>query len=164
MMIQWVNSDLEFVCIHTSTPYHFVRGTYEMSQRMNHLRHPPELTPNSVIRKHLSSERNSFHFIERNLITSAVVEPGGARRFMAGHVLGDLQLAAILEIGGDSRCPETMSTHLGPQPSRFCSALDHQVHIGLGQGSAAGQPAMAQGREERGIGFAGEPGCGGPLL
>jgi ribose 5-phosphate isomerase len=32
--------------------------------------------------------------------------------------------------------------------------LNHHVHIGLGQGSTVRQAAMAQGREERGIGSA----------
>ena len=64
---------------------------------------------------------------------------------MASHVLSDLQLAAILEVGGDARCPEAVGADLGPQPGRFGPLLDHQVHIGLEQGSAPGQPAIAQG-------------------
>jgi hypothetical protein len=43
---------------------------------------------------------------------------------------------------------------LGSQSSSSCPPLDHHVHIGLGHGSALRQPAMAQGREERGLGFA----------
>jgi hypothetical protein len=37
-----------------------------------------------------------------DLIVAPVVEPGGAGGFMAGHLLGDLELAAVLQIGGDA--------------------------------------------------------------
>lgn len=55
---------------------------------------------------------------------------------MTSHVLGDLQFAAALEVGGDASGAKTVGTDLGPQPSCFGPLLDHQVHIGLGQGSA----------------------------
>ena len=110
------------------------------------------------------SEGNSLHFIKRDLVAAPVVEPGRSGGLVAGHVLGNLQLATILEIGGDASGPETVGADLGPEPSRFGPLLDHQMHVGLGQGSAAGQPAIAQGREQRGLRFAGEPGRGDPLL
>ena len=50
-----------------------------------------------------------------------------------------------------------MGADSGPEPGRFGPLLDHQVQIGLGQGSAIGQPTVARGREEQGLGFAGEP-------
>ncbi len=83
---------------------------------------------------------------------------------MTGHVLGDLQLAAVLEVGGDTGGSETVRADPSAQPSGFGPFLNHQVHIGLGQGNAAGQPAVTQGREERRVGFAGESGRGDPLL
>ena len=76
---------------------------------------------------------------------------------MASHVLCDFQLAPVLEVGGDSRRPKAVSADLGPEARRFRPPLNHQVHIGLGQGDAASQPSIAQGREEWGVGFAGEP-------
>lgn len=83
---------------------------------------------------------------------------------MAGHLLGDLQLAAVLQVGGDPGGAEAVGADLGSQSCSACPPLDHHVHIGLGQGSAIGQPAMAQGREERGLRFAAEPGRRNPLL
>ncbi len=77
---------------------------------------------------------------------------------MTGHVLGNFQLAAILEVGGDPGSAEAVGTDLGSEPRGFGAFLNHQVHVGLGQGSAPGQPSIAQGREERGLGFTGEPG------
>jgi hypothetical protein len=67
---------------------------------------------------------------------------------MAGHLLGDLELAAVLTIGGDPGGAEAVGTDLGAQSCSSCPSLDHHVHIGLGQGRPVGQPAMAQGREE----------------
>lgn len=110
------------------------------------------------------SVRNPLHLIERHLITAPVIKPGSPCRFMTGHVLSDLQLAAILEVGCDAGRAEAVGADLGSQPGRFGPFLNHQMNIGLGQGSAPGQPAIAQGREERGIGFAGEPRRGYPLL
>ena len=70
---------------------------------------------------------------------------------MAGHLLGDLELAAVLKVGGDPGGAEAVGADLGAQSCSSCPALDHHVHIGLGQGCPISQPAMAQGREERGL-------------
>ena len=99
------------------------------------------------------SERNPLHLIEGNLIIAPVVKSGGPRGFMAGHLLGDLELASVLQLGGDPGGAEAVGADLGAQSCRPCPPLNHHVHIGLGQGRPVGQPAMAQGREERGLGF-----------
>jgi hypothetical protein len=57
-----------------------------------------------------------------------------------------------------------VGTDPGSETCRACPPLDHHVHVGLGQWSAIRQPAMAQGREERGLGFGAEPGRRNPLL
>ena len=77
---------------------------------------------------------------------------------MAGHVLGDLQLAAILEVGGDAGGSEAVGADLCFQLRGPGAFLNYQMHIGLGQGIASGQPAIAQSREERSFGLTGEPG------
>jgi hypothetical protein len=84
--------------------------------------------------------------------------------FVASHLLGDLELAAVLQVGGDAGGAEAVGADPGSQSWSACPPLDHHVHIGLGQGSALGQPAMAQGREEWCLGFAAEPGRRNPLL
>ena len=112
----------------------------------------------------MTSKRNPLNLIERDLITAPVIEPSRSCRLMTGHVLGDLQLATVLEVSGDAGGAEAVGADFGSKPSRLRPPLNHQVHIGLGQGSAAGQPAIAQGREERSLGFAGESGCGKPLF
>jgi hypothetical protein len=67
---------------------------------------------------------------------------------MPGHVLRDFEFASVLEVGGDAGGAEAARADPGPQTCGFCSPLNHHVNVGLGQVSAAGQPAMAQGREE----------------
>jgi hypothetical protein len=67
---------------------------------------------------------------------------------MAGHLLGDFKLAAVLQIGGDAGRTEAVGADLGFEPCSARSLLDHHVYIGLGQGSAVRQSAIAQGREE----------------
>lgn len=91
------------------------------------------------------SERDPRHFIQGELVTSAIIEPGGAGGFMASHVLCDLQLATVPQIGGDAGGPEAMDADLRSQPGRLSPALKHQVLVGLGQGNAVGHPPMARG-------------------
>lgn len=110
------------------------------------------------------SVRYSFDLIECDLIAAPVIEAGGPSGFMACHLLGDLQLATVLQVGGDSGRAEAVGADSGPQACTSRPLLDHHVNIGLGQGCAIGQPAMAQGRKERGLGFAAEPGCRNPFL
>ena len=92
-----------------------------------------------------ASERNPLHLIEGDLIVAPIIEPGGPRRLMAGHLLGDLQLAAVLQVGGDHGGAEAVGADFGSQSCSACPPLDHHVHIGLGQGSAIRQPTVAQG-------------------
>ena len=53
-----------------------------------------------------SFERNPLHLIEGDPVVTLVVEPGDPREFMAGHLLGDLELTAVLKVGGDPGCSE----------------------------------------------------------
>ena len=41
--------------------------------------------------------------IEGHGVVAAVVEAGGEGGFMSGHLLGDFELAAVLEVGGNAR-------------------------------------------------------------
>ncbi len=49
-----------------------------------------------------------------------------------------------------------MSADFGSESRSSCPPLNHHVHVGLGEG-AIGQPAMAEGAEERGFGFGASP-------
>jgi hypothetical protein len=48
-----------------------------------------------------ASDHNPLDLIERDLIAAPVIEAGSPGRIMGGHLLGDLQPAAVL--GGRSR-------------------------------------------------------------
>jgi hypothetical protein len=41
-------------------------------------------------------ECDSLNFIKGDLIVPPIIEPGGTSRFVSGHLLRDLQLAAVL--------------------------------------------------------------------
>ena len=43
-----------------------------------------------------------FHLVEGDLVQAAVVEAGGARAFVVGHLLGDFELAAVAQVFGDA--------------------------------------------------------------
>ncbi len=47
------------------------------------------------------SDHDPLDLIESDLIAASVVELGGARRGVCGHLAGMLKLAVILEVGGD---------------------------------------------------------------
>ncbi len=76
---------------------------------------------------------------------------------MPGHPLSNLELAAVLEVGGDAGGTEAVSADLGADAGGLGTPLNYHVHVSLGQASAAGQPAMAQGQEERGLSIDGTP-------
>lgn len=58
--------------------------------------------------------------IERCLIPAPVVEPGGARRFVRGHLLRDFELPAVLQIRGDAAGAKRVAADqgLGCRPPR----------------------------------------------
>src|SRR4051794_32166585 len=75
------------------------------------------------------SNHNPPHFIERNLITSAVVKLGRARAFMRGHGLGIFERATGFEIGGDAGRAEYVAAEPLFEPGFGRAAADHPVGI-----------------------------------
>jgi hypothetical protein len=102
------------------------------------------------------SIRNSLHLVERHGIVAPIVKGGRSRRFMPGHLLGDFELAAVLQVRGDPGGAEAVGADFGPDAGGERPSLDHHVDVGLGQASAAGQPSVPQRREERSRGLAGQ--------
>jgi hypothetical protein len=85
---------------------------------------PPRITyDNALFVVGRDSERNPLDLIEGNLIGAPVVKSGGPRRFMTGHLLGDLELAAVLQVGGDPGGAEAVGADLGAQSCRSCLLL-----------------------------------------
>src|ERR1700736_2813737 len=71
----------------------------------------------------MNSDRNPFHFIERDLVAGAIVELGGARALMRRHRL--LLSAAGFKIGGDAGRAEGMAADPGARAELGGTALDH---------------------------------------
>src|SRR5882724_6546924 len=69
------------------------------------------------------SNQNPLDLIEGDGIPGAVIELGGARRFVGGDRLGVLDGAAVLQIRGDAGGPERMVADAGrqvdPRPRRL---------------------------------------------
>ena len=81
------------------------------------------------------SNHNPLDLIKGNLIGPAVVKPRRSRAFMVGHLLRDLELAAVAQVFGDAGGSEGMAPDLrahlrGERPPR-----DHPVDIRLAHGA-----------------------------
>jgi hypothetical protein len=78
---------------------------------------------------------------------------------MCGHLLGDFQLAAVLEIGRDAGSAEGVTADLCFYPGLGSSPANHSPHIGLQHGTV-GQLAAAPpaGAEERPFPILGDAG------
>jgi len=121
-----------FAVIHTKT-YHTTilkglqaaRWTRRSSEREPSINHPLDL-------------------VEGHGVVAAVVEAGGAGGFVAGHLLGDFELAAVLQVGGYAGCTEAVATDFGGDAGSQSPPLNHHVHVGLRQGSPAGELAVPE--------------------
>ena len=94
-----------------------------------------------------SSKRNRlngdpFHFVQRNLLLPPVVELGGPWGLVVGDVLGRLERAAVLQVGGDAGGAEGMVADPGLDAGGLRPPLDHAVGVLLPQ-SVAGEPARS---------------------
>jgi hypothetical protein len=59
-----------------------------------------------------------------------------------------LELAAVLQVRGDTGSAEAVARNLGRDSGSGCAALDDHVGIGLGERQSAGQLAVLHGREQ----------------
>jgi hypothetical protein len=76
---------------------------------------------------------NPLDFIEADLIASAILKLRGARRRAVRH-RGDLfKCPAVLEIGGDARCPKAVIAQLGCDAGRARAPADHRIGVRLRQ-------------------------------
>ena len=54
------------------------------------------------VHRHQRSDADPLHLVELDLIASPVIQARRARRLVVGHLLRNLQLAAIQEVLGDA--------------------------------------------------------------
>lgn len=78
-----------------------------------------------------------------------VVEAGGPRALVIGHLLGEFELAAVLQVGRDPRRTEGVGPDLGPDAGGGGAAAEHAPHVGLAE-AAPGQGGAADGLEQGG--------------
>ena len=64
------------------------------------------------------SIRYSLDLIERHGIVPTIVEASRASGLVAGHLLGDFELAAVLQVRGDASGRKTVAAHLRPDAWR----------------------------------------------
>lgn len=107
---------------------------------------------------------DAFDLIEGNRIIAPVVETSCTCRFVAGHLLGDLKFAPVLQVGGDAGRAKAVARNFGGNASFQSAALDHRINIRLGERVAAGEFAMPQGREEGRAGLRRKSGETQPLI
>jgi hypothetical protein len=69
------------------------------------------------------SIHHPLDLIERDGVIAPVVEPRSARRLVDGHLLGDLQLAAVLQVRGNARGAEAVGADFGPDCRRTGGGL-----------------------------------------
>jgi hypothetical protein len=98
------------------------------------------------------TKRFSIHdpldLVEFDRVVAAIVKSGRAGRFVAGHLLRDFELTAILQVRRDPGSAEAVATDLRPNSRRKRPALNHHVHVRFGQRSPAAELAMPHGREQ----------------
>lgn len=78
-----------------------------------------------------SKEASMSPEVQSHGVITAIIQAGCAGRFMAGHLLGDFELAAILQVRGDPGSPEAVSANLRFNPGFQSPTLNHGVDIGL---------------------------------
>ena len=81
----------------------------------------------SLGKAHCCLDDDPLDLIEADLICPPVVEPGGARRLVVGHLLGDLQFAAVLQVFRDAGRPEAVA----PDPRADAGCLGASADLWL---------------------------------
>jgi hypothetical protein len=91
-----------------------------------------------------------LNLVERYLIAAPVIESSRPGRLVRGHLLGDLEPAAVLEVGSDAGGPEGVAADLGFDSCRERPPANHPPDIRLKQGITHQQAgADARRAEER---------------
>ena len=66
-----------------------------------------------------TSQPDSLHLTQCNLVLCPVVELGRSRRLMAGHLLGVLEPSVVLQVNRDAGCPPGVTSDGGEKTRRL---------------------------------------------
>src|ERR1022692_3852670 len=102
---------------------------------------------------HWVSNHDPLHFIKRDLVPAAIVEAGGSRRLVRGHLLRHFELAAVLQVSGNSGCAERMAPDQSLDAGSRSPAPDHEVHLRLGDPPGCELLRLTSGCAEEGSAF-----------
>ena len=76
-------------------------------------------TPLRKFPGHQTSQPDSFHFIQCNLVLCSIVKSGCSRRLMAGHLLGVLEPSVVLQVNRDTGSPPDVTSDGGEKARRL---------------------------------------------
>lgn len=96
------------------------------------------------------SDSNALDLVQGQFVVGAVVELGGAGRFVRGNLLGLLDGAAVLQVRRDAGRAEGVATRRGRDPGVEGAPLDHAQDIGPAHAPLGAAAALALQRSEQG--------------
>ena len=100
------------------------------------------------MRENLGSHPDPLDLVKADVISPTVIELRCPRAGVVRHGGGVLERASILQVGGNSCCPEAVIADPRADASGDRPPLYHDVGIGLGQGGAAELPSASANRPE----------------
>jgi hypothetical protein len=74
----------------------------------------------------------STSLTKRNLVLCPVVKLRGARRFVAGHLLGVLEPSVVLQVNRDAGCPPGMASYGRKKAITWIGAISAPFSFALG--------------------------------
>lgn len=86
-------------------------------------------------------DHDPFDLVQADLVGGSVVELRCPRGFMRCDLLGVLECAAVLQVGGDAGPAERVAANRHQNTCGTCSAADHLPCLGLRQASDRQWPA-----------------------
>src|SRR5271165_4830200 len=66
-----------------------------------------------------TSQPDSLHLTQCNLVLCPVIELGRSRRLMAGHLLGMFESSVVLQVNRDAGCPPGVTSNGGEKTRRL---------------------------------------------
>src|SRR5713101_1759762 len=110
----------------------------------------------------VSLDFDSFHFVEREFLSGAIVKLRRPGRFVISEGLGMFEHATVLQVGGDTGRAEGMATGRVGQGGGVRPPLDHVQHVESGHRLLAEPVALADAAKQRPLLVATDHGCREP--
>jgi hypothetical protein len=102
------------------------------------------------------SNHNLLHLIQRNLVAGAIIKLSRFWRFVVGDLLGVLDGAAVLEVGGNAGGPEGMIANVSGQADCLGTPFDHPPGVDAVHRPGGHAAVPVDGAEEGGFLLSGD--------